>query len=46
MEQTVYEKLADVLDSLPNGFPRSESGVELDLLKKYSGLTRPSFSAA
>lgn len=34
MEQTVYEKLADVLDSLPNGFPRSESGVELDLLKK------------
>jgi len=30
----VYERLADQLDVLPNGFPRTESGVEIRLLKK------------
>lgn len=30
----VYERLAKVLDTLPNGFPRTESGIELTLLKK------------
>ncbi len=30
----VYEKLADELDRIPNGFPRTESGVELKLLSK------------
>ena len=30
----VYERLAQVLDILPNGFPRTESGVEMTLLKK------------
>jgi NAD-dependent dihydropyrimidine dehydrogenase PreA subunit len=30
----VYERLADQLDTLPNGFPRTESGVEIRLLKK------------
>ena len=30
----VYEQLADQLDALPNGFPRTESGVEIRLLKK------------
>jgi len=30
----VYERLADQLDALPNGFPRTESGVEIRLLKK------------
>ena len=34
MEEEVYLKLARVLDTLPNGFPATESGVELKLLKK------------
>jgi len=29
-----YQKLADELDQIPNGFPRTESGVELKLLAK------------
>jgi NAD-dependent dihydropyrimidine dehydrogenase PreA subunit len=29
-----YVQLADALDRLPNGFPRTESGVELKVLKK------------
>jgi electron transport complex protein RnfB len=34
MTQEVYERLADALDQLPNGFPRTSSGVELKILKK------------
>ena len=34
MTEEVYGKLAKVLDTLPNGFPRTESGVEIKLLKK------------
>ena len=34
MEEEPYLKLARVLDTLPNGFPATESGVELKLLKK------------
>jgi len=30
----VYERLAKKLDDLPNGFPATESGVELKILKK------------
>jgi len=30
----VYKRLAERLDSLPNGFPATESGVELRILKK------------
>ena len=30
----VYEKLAAALDRLPNGFPRTQSGVEILILKK------------
>jgi electron transport complex protein RnfB len=30
----VYERLATALDNLPNGFPRTPSGVELHILKK------------
>lgn len=30
----VYSKLARVLDELPNGFPATESGVEIKILKK------------
>ncbi len=33
MSEDVYKKLANVLDTLPNGFPASETGVELKLLK-------------
>jgi len=34
MTEQVYYKLAKVLDTLPNGFPPTESGVEIKLLKK------------
>ncbi len=34
MNDSVYDQLADLLDTLPNGFPRTESGVEIKLLKK------------
>ena len=34
MTQDVYERLATFLDGLPAGFPRTESGVELRILKK------------
>lgn len=34
MNDQVYHKLARVLDTLPNGFPATDSGVEIKLLKK------------
>ena len=34
MDDAVYRKLAKVLDTLPNGFPATDSGVEIKLLKK------------
>lgn len=34
MNEDVYKKLAKFLDSLPNAFPSSESGVELRILKR------------
>lgn len=34
MTENVYKKLANVLDTLPNGFPASQTGVELKLLEK------------
>jgi NAD-dependent dihydropyrimidine dehydrogenase PreA subunit len=34
MSDAIYEKLADALDRLPNGFPRTPSNVEILLLKK------------
>jgi len=33
MEQTVYRKLAQKLDAIPNGFPATESGIELRILE-------------
>jgi len=30
----VFEQLADALDRLPNGFPRTPSGIEIKILKK------------
>jgi len=34
MGDELYEKLAKVLDTLPNGFPPTKEGVEIKLLKK------------
>jgi len=34
MSDQVYHKLAKVLDTLPNGFPATEDGLEIRLLKK------------
>jgi electron transport complex protein RnfB len=34
MENEIYYQLAKVLDTLPNGFPATDSGVEIRLLKK------------
>ena len=34
MTENVYKKLARRLDSMPNGFPETDSGVELRLLEK------------
>ena len=34
MDDDVYDQLADALDRLPNGFPRTDSGVELEILKR------------
>jgi hypothetical protein len=33
-DNEIYYQLAKVLDTLPNGFPATESGVEIKLLKK------------
>jgi len=30
----IYQKLADELDKIPNGFPKTKSGVELKILAK------------
>jgi Na+-translocating ferredoxin:NAD+ oxidoreductase subunit B len=34
MSEEIYRRLAVVLDTLPNGFPATENGVEIKLLKK------------
>ncbi len=34
MTTDVYEQLADALDRLPNGFPRTASKVEIAILRK------------
>ncbi|TAL33230.1 MAG: 4Fe-4S dicluster domain-containing protein [Spirochaetes bacterium] len=34
MSDDIYLKLAEVLGSLPNGFPRAQNGADIDLLKK------------
>ena len=34
MGDEIYHRLAKVLDTLPNGFPITESGIEIKLLKK------------
>ena len=34
MSDAIYHQLATVLDTLPNGFSKTDSGVEIRLLKK------------
>jgi len=34
MNYDAYRKLAQKLDAIPNGFPQTESGIELKLLAK------------
>jgi ferredoxin len=34
MDETVYERMAGALDRLPNGFPRTGSGVEIRILER------------
>jgi len=34
MATDIYERLADALDRLPNGFPRTASNKEIRILKK------------
>ena len=34
MSDTIYHNLANVLDTLPNGFPSTDSSVEIKLLKR------------
>jgi DNA-binding MarR family transcriptional regulator len=34
MANAIYEKLREHLDSLPTGYPKTESGVELKILEK------------
>ncbi|UCH02631.1 MAG: 4Fe-4S ferredoxin, partial [Candidatus Bathyarchaeota archaeon] len=34
MRDDAYKLLAEVLDRLPNGFPRTRSGVEIEILKR------------
>ena len=34
MSHEMYQKLAKVLDTLPNGFPSTDSGTEIKILEK------------
>ena len=34
MEGDVFDRLAEALDRLPNGFPRTPSNVEIKILRK------------
>jgi len=45
MADEIYRKVARVLDTLPNGFPATQSGVEIKLLKKVFTPNRQSFIA-
>lgn len=41
MAEDVYRKLAKKLDELPNGFPATDNGVEIEILKKIFPLKMP-----
>jgi electron transport complex protein RnfB len=44
LSHDVYEKLAEALDKLPNGFPRTASNVEIRLLKKIFSMEEASLA--
>ena len=46
MRDEIYRRLADVLDRLPNKFPATESGIELDLLEKVFSVEEASLASA
>jgi len=45
MEEQVYKKLALKLDALPNGYPATQSGVELKILEKIFSLEEATLAA-
>ena len=45
LDQNVYKKLARRLDAIPNGFPETESGIELKLLAKIYTLEEAAFAS-
>jgi hypothetical protein len=45
MDYGVYRRLAQVLDALPNGFPLTMSGVELQLLAKIFALEEATWAS-
>ena len=40
MSEQTYKNLAKVLDTRPNGFPETDSGVEIKILKKEVKLVK------
>lgn len=34
MSDTIYHQLQELLDTIPNGFPKSEDGIEIEILKR------------
>ncbi len=42
----VYRQLQEHMDKMPIGFPATESGIELDLLKQLFSLRRDRLQAA
>ena len=45
MPDEIYHVLADALDNLPNAFPRTQSGIEIELLKKIFSEEEASLTA-
>ena len=46
MNENVFRRLADTLDTMPNGFPSTESGVELQMLAKMFAPEEAALGAA
>jgi hypothetical protein len=46
MSEAIYESLAKALDRLPNGYPRTDSGVEILILKKIFSAEEAASAAA
>ena len=44
MAEDIYIRLAHALDRLPNGFPRTQSGVEIAILKRFFTLEEASIA--